>query len=96
MSFLYPAFLIGGLAIAIPIVLHLLRRDVAPLRVFTAGRAAFAFRRMVFAALGAADLRAAGLRVLRVLRAVAAAGLTVSTAAAVTALVASALVSIAV
>ena len=30
MSFLFPAFLIGGAAIAIPIVLHLLRRDVAP------------------------------------------------------------------
>ncbi len=30
MSFLFPAFLIGGLAVAIPIVLHLLRRDVAP------------------------------------------------------------------
>ena len=30
MSFLYPAFLIGALAIAIPVVLHLLRRNVAP------------------------------------------------------------------
>jgi hypothetical protein len=30
LSFLYPAFLIGAAAIAIPIVLHLLRRDVAP------------------------------------------------------------------
>ena len=30
MSFLFPAFLIGGAAIAIPIVLHLLRRDAAP------------------------------------------------------------------
>ena len=30
MSFLYPAFLIGALAAALPIVLHLLRRDVAP------------------------------------------------------------------
>jgi hypothetical protein len=30
MSFLFPAFLIGSVAIAIPIVLHLLRRDVAP------------------------------------------------------------------
>jgi hypothetical protein len=29
-SFLYPAFLIGAAAIAIPIVLHLLRRDMAP------------------------------------------------------------------
>jgi hypothetical protein len=38
MSFLYPAFLIGGLAIAIPIVLHLLRRDVAPEVPFTAVR----------------------------------------------------------
>ena len=35
MSFLYPAFLIGALAIAIPIVLHLLRRDVAPEVPFT-------------------------------------------------------------
>jgi hypothetical protein len=38
MSFLYPAFLIGGLAIAIPIVLHLLRREVAPDVPFTAVR----------------------------------------------------------
>ena len=30
MSFLFPAFLIGSAAIALPIVLHLLRRDVAP------------------------------------------------------------------
>jgi hypothetical protein len=37
-SFLYPAFLLGGLAIAIPIVLHLLRRDVAPEVPFTAVR----------------------------------------------------------
>src|SRR4051812_33474 len=36
MSFLFPAFLIGGLAVAIPIVLHLLRRDVAPEVPFTA------------------------------------------------------------
>jgi hypothetical protein len=35
-SFLYPAFLIGALAIAIPIALHLLRRDVAPEVPFTA------------------------------------------------------------
>ena len=38
MSFLYPAFLIGALAVAIPIVLHLLRRDVAPEVPFTAVR----------------------------------------------------------
>lgn len=38
MSFLFPAFLLGGLAIAIPIVLHLLRRDVAPDVPFTAVR----------------------------------------------------------
>ena len=36
MSFLYPAFLIGALAVAIPIALHLLRRDVAPEVPFTA------------------------------------------------------------
>jgi hypothetical protein len=38
MSFLSPAFLIAGLAVAIPIVLHLLRRDVAPEVPFTAVR----------------------------------------------------------
>src|SRR5262245_18233635 len=38
MSFLYPAFLLGGLAIALPIVLHLLRRNVAPEVPFTAVR----------------------------------------------------------
>jgi len=38
MSFLYPAFLIGALAVAIPVVLHLLRRDVAPEVPFTAVR----------------------------------------------------------
>src|SRR4051794_41683223 len=38
MNFLYPAFLLGGLAIALPIVLHLLRRDVAPPVPFTAVR----------------------------------------------------------
>jgi hypothetical protein len=37
-SFLYPAFLFGALAIAIPIALHLLRRDVAPEVPFTAVR----------------------------------------------------------
>ena len=30
MSFLFPAFLIGGCAIAVPIVLHLLRREHLP------------------------------------------------------------------
>ena len=38
MSFLYPAFLVGALAVAIPIVLHLLRRDIAPEVPFTAVR----------------------------------------------------------
>ena len=38
MSFLYPAFLLGGLAIAVPIVLHFLRRDVAPTVPFSAVR----------------------------------------------------------
>ena len=38
MNFLYPLFLLGALAIAIPIVLHLLRRDVAPDVPFTAVR----------------------------------------------------------
>lgn len=38
MSFLYPAFLIGGLAIALPILLHLLRREIAPEVPFTAVR----------------------------------------------------------
>jgi hypothetical protein len=38
MNFLYPAFLLGALAIAIPIALHLLRRDVAPDLPFTAVR----------------------------------------------------------
>jgi aerotolerance regulator-like protein/VWA domain-containing protein len=38
MGFLYPAFLIGALAIALPIVLHLLRRDVAPEVPFSAVR----------------------------------------------------------
>jgi hypothetical protein len=37
-SFLYPLFLAGALAIAIPIALHLLRRDVAPEVPFTAVR----------------------------------------------------------
>ncbi|CAN5755876.1 hypothetical protein BH18ACI5_BH18ACI5_20480 [soil metagenome] len=38
MNFLYPAFLIGALAVALPIVLHFLRRDVAPDVPFTAVR----------------------------------------------------------
>lgn len=38
MSLLFPAFLIGGLAIAIPIALHFLRRDVAPEVPFSAVR----------------------------------------------------------
>jgi len=37
-SFLYPIFLAGAVAIAIPIALHLLRRDVAPEVPFTAVR----------------------------------------------------------
>src|SRR5688572_29849126 len=71
----------------------ILRREVAPLRVFAAGRAAFAFRRVVLAAWGAADLRVAGLDAVR---AVAVAGLAASAATAVTAFAASAEVSIAV
>ena len=38
MNFLYPAFLLGALAVAVPIALHLLRRDVAPDVPFTAVR----------------------------------------------------------
>jgi hypothetical protein len=38
MAFLYPAFLIGALAVALPVILHLLRRDVAPEVPFTAVR----------------------------------------------------------
>ncbi len=38
MRFLYPAFLIGALTIAIPIVLHFLRRDIAPEIPFSAVR----------------------------------------------------------
>jgi hypothetical protein len=37
-NFLYPAFLLGALAVTIPIVLHFLRRDVAPELPFTAVR----------------------------------------------------------
>jgi hypothetical protein len=38
MNFLYPAFLIGAALVAIPIALHLLRRDIAPPVPFTAVR----------------------------------------------------------
>ena len=38
MSFLYPAFLVGAVAVAIPIVLHFLRRDIAPEVPFSAVR----------------------------------------------------------
>jgi hypothetical protein len=38
MNFLYPAFLLGALAVGIPVALHLLRRDVAPDVPFTAVR----------------------------------------------------------
>src|SRR3954469_4610329 len=38
MSFLTPLYLLGTLAIAVPVVLHLLRRDVAPEVEFTAVR----------------------------------------------------------
>ncbi len=38
MSFLFPVFLLGALAIALPVILHLLRRDVAPEVPFTAVR----------------------------------------------------------
>src|SRR4029450_7879534 len=38
MNFLYPAFLIGALAVAVPIVLHFLRREVAPEVPFSAVR----------------------------------------------------------
>jgi hypothetical protein len=38
MNFLHPAFLIGAALVAIPIVLHMLRRDVAPEVPFTAVR----------------------------------------------------------
>jgi Aerotolerance regulator N-terminal/von Willebrand factor type A domain len=38
MSFLYPLFWIGAIAVAMPIVLHLLRRDVAPEVPFSAVR----------------------------------------------------------
>jgi hypothetical protein len=38
MSFLYPAFLLGALTVAIPIVLHFFRRDVAPEVPFSAVR----------------------------------------------------------
>src|SRR5262249_38272095 len=38
LSFLYPAFLAGALAAAVPILLHLPRRESAPLQAFTAVR----------------------------------------------------------
>ena len=38
MNFLFPAFLLGALAVSLPIVLHFLRRDVAPDVPFTAVR----------------------------------------------------------
>ena len=38
MSFLFPAFLLGSLAIAIPIILHLMRRERAPVVPFSAVR----------------------------------------------------------
>lgn len=38
MTFLYPVFLLGALAVAIPIVLHFMRRDVAPEVPFSAVR----------------------------------------------------------
>jgi hypothetical protein len=38
MNFLYPAFLVGAIAVAIPIVLHFLRRDIAPEVPFSAVR----------------------------------------------------------
>ena len=38
MNFLHPAFLIGAALVAIPIVLHMLRRDIAPDVPFTAVR----------------------------------------------------------
>ncbi len=38
MNFLFPAFLLGALAVAVPIALHLLRRDVAPEVPFSAVR----------------------------------------------------------
>jgi hypothetical protein len=38
MGFLYPVFLIGALAVAIPVVLHFLRRDIAPEVPFSAVR----------------------------------------------------------
>ncbi len=37
-SFLFPAFLIGGLAVVVPIILHLLKREAAPKLSFSAVR----------------------------------------------------------